>query len=625
MAYRRSASEISQLVALTAGVVVIATLYFARVVLVPFALAVLFSFLLSPLVGVLEKTRLPRAISVLLVVVISMALVGSIGVVVTNQLIDVTNQLPDYKANIKKKVDSLHGSNRTALVRATEAVSELNKEVVETPSVMVPTARQHQPLGASEPAARPVAVQMVQAPNSPWAFLYGWLGTVGVAGIVLVFTVFMLLRREDLRNRFIRLVGHSHLNLMTQALDDASHRISKYLLLQFLVNASYGLVVGVGLHFIGLPNALLWGVIAAVLRFLPYVGPTIGALLPTVLSLAVFDGWARSLMVVGLFLFIEIIVANFLEPMLYGAQTGISSLAILVAAVFWTLLWGPAGLVLSTPLTVCLVVLGRYVPQLKFLHILLGDEPVLTPEAHFYQRLLAADHREARQVLEQHLLGKSLLELYDSVVIPALGLAERDRHQNDLDEAVERFICQSTRELIEELHDKSAEVEEMSVVAAEGHDLKDAASQGGTALRPKVVCVPTRDEADEIAGTMLAQLLERDGREAQCISLGTTQEMLEQIVNENPDIVFLSALPPFALTYARTLYKKVRARLPDVSIFIGVWNFSEVDKLSTRLALDSNGRGVTTLRAALEEVRGYSDMEGANPEVALSHLVLEQP
>jgi predicted PurR-regulated permease PerM len=625
MAHRRSASEISQLVALTAGVVAIATLYFARVVLVPFALAVLFSFLLSPLVRVLEKTRLPRAISVLLVVVISIAVVGSIGVVVTNQLIDVTNQLPNYKANIKKKVDSVHGSNRAALVRATEAVNELSKEVVETASARVPPARQHQPFGASEPAGKPVEVQLVQATNSPWAFLYGWLGTVGVAGIVLVFTVFMLLRREDLRNRFIRLVGHSHLNLMTQALDDASHRISKYLLLQFLVNASYGLVVGVGLHFIGLPNALLWGVIAAVLRFLPYVGPTIGALLPTVLSLAVFDGWTRSLMVVALFLFIEIIVANFLEPMLYGAQTGISSLAILVAAVFWTLLWGPVGLVLSTPLTVCLVVLGRHVPQLKFLHILLGDEPVLTPEAHFYQRLLAADHREARQVLEQHLDGKSLLELYDSVVIPALGLAERDRHQNDLDEAVERFICQSTRELIEELYEKSAEVEEMPAVAAEGHDLEDAASQGRIALPPKVVCVPARDEADEIVGTMLAQLLERNGREAQCISLGTTQEMLEQIVNENPDIVFLSALPPFALTYARTLYKKVRARLPDVSIFIGVWNFSEVDKLSTRLTLDSSARGVTTLRAALEEVRGYSDIAGANPEVALSAQVLERP
>jgi predicted PurR-regulated permease PerM len=624
MAYRRSASQISQLVALTAGVVVIAALYFARVVLVPFALAMLFSFLLSPLVSLLEKTRLPRAVSVLLVVVISMAVVGSIGVVVTNQLLDVTNELPNYKANIKKKVDSAHGSNSAPLVRATEAVNELSNEVLETPSARVPIARQHQPLGTSGPTGNPVEVQLVHAPNSPWGFLYGWLGTVGVAGIVLVFTIFMLLRREDLRNRFIRLVGHSHLNLMTQALDDASHRISKYLLLQFLVNASYGFVVGVGLHFIGLPNALLWGVIAAVLRFLPYVGPTIGALLPTVLSLAVFDGWARSLEVVGLFLFIEIIVANFLEPMLYGAQTGISSLAILVAAVFWTLLWGPVGLVLSTPLTVCLVVLGRYVPQLKFLHILLGDEPVLTPDAHFYQRLLAADHREARQVLEQHLEGKSLLELYDSVVIPALGLAERDRHQNDLDETVERFICQSTRELIEELCEKSAEVREMPVVGADGHYSGNAATQSALPLRTKVVCVPVRDEADEIVGVMLAQVLERDGREAQCISLGTAQEMLEQIVNENPDVVFLSALPPFALTYARTLYKKVRARLPDVLILIGIWNFSEVDRLSARLALDNNGRGVTTLRAALEEVRGHCDIEGANPEVPLSDLVLEQ-
>ena len=625
MAYRRSSSEVSQLVALTAGVVVIATLYFARVVLVPFALAILFSFLLSPLVRGLEKARLPRAISVLLVVVISVAAVGSIGVAVTNQLVDVTNQLPNYKANIQKKVESVRGSNRTALVRATEAVNELSREVVEAPTATVPTAHQHKPLSASETASnKPIDVQVVQAPNGPWEFLYGWLGTVGVAGIVLVFTVFMLLRREDLRNRFIRLVGRGHLNLMTQALDDASHRISKYLLLQFLVNAAYGLVVGIGLHFIGLPNALLWGVIAAVLRFLPYVGPPIGALLPTVLSLAVFDGWARSLMVIGLFLVIEIIVANFLEPMLYGAHTGISSLAILVAAVFWTLLWGPVGLVLSTPLTVCLVVLGRYVPQLEFLHILLGDEPVLTPEAQFYQRLLAGDHREARQVLEQHLEGSSLLELYDSVVIPALALAEQDRHQNDLDEAVERFICQSTRELVEELDEKCAEVREMPVVEAGDHDPENAAIQKAIALRSKVVCVPVRDEADEIIGTMLAQLLERNGHEAQCIALGTTAEMLEQIGNENPDYVVLSALPPFALTYARTLYKRVRARLPDVSIVIGVWNFSEVEKLSSRLALDSHGKGVTTLRAARAEVRGYPDAVDTNAGVARSDARLEQ-
>jgi methylmalonyl-CoA mutase cobalamin-binding subunit len=211
------------------------------------------------------------------------------------------------------------------------------------------------------------------------------------------------------------------------------------------------------------------------------------------------------------------------------------------------------------------------------------------------------------------------------VVIPALGLAERDRHQNDLDEAVERFICQSTRELIEELCEKCTEVGEMPVVGTDGHDSENAARKRAVALRSKVVCVPVRDEADEIVGTMLAQLLERDGHKAQCISVGTTVEMVEQIVNENPDVVFLSALPPFALTHARKLYQRVRARLPGMSIVVGVWNFSEMDKLPTRLALDNRGKGVTTLRAALAEAMGYPSIEGTNAEVALSDLRLDQP
>lgn len=605
---------------------VIATLYFARVVLVPFALAMLFSFLLSPLVVGLEKIRLPRAVSVLLVVVVCMGVVGSIGITVTNQLVDVTNQLPNYRANIKAKVASLRGAKQAGLVKATEAVNELSREVVETPSTIVPKGRQRKTTATTEsPGTKPLEVQVVPAASSPGELLEAWLGPVGVAGIVLVFTVFMLLRREDLRNRFIRLVGHSHLNLMTQALDDASHRISQYLLLQFLVNASYGVVVGVGLHFIGLPNALLWGVIAAVLRFLPYVGPPIGALLPTVLSLAVFDGWTRSLMVIGLFLVVEIIVANFVEPMLYGAHTGISSLAILVAAVFWTLLWGTVGLVLSTPLTVCLVVLGRYVPQLGFLHILLGDEPVLTPETHFYQRLLAADHREARQVLEQYLEGKSLQDLYDSVVIPALGLAERDRHQNDLDEEVQRFICQSTREMVEELSEQP--VEQGAIIAMEVADQDSVTPTGekGLTVRSKIVCVPARDEADEIIATMLTQLLEREGHQAQCISLGTPIEMVEQTVAEDPDVIFLSALPPFAVAHTRKLYQKIRARLPRVSIVVGVWNFSEEDKLAARLALDPHGKGVTSLRAALAEVTVCNNFEDSQAKKILSEVAAATP
>ena len=249
-------------------------------------------------------------------------------------------------------------------------------------------------------------------------------------------------------------MGHNHLTLTTQAIDDASDRIGKYLLLQLMVNVSYGIVIGTGLHFIGLPNAILWGAIAAACRFLPYVGTPIAAFMPIVLSLAVFDGWTRSFEIMELYLVTEIVVANFVEPMLYGANTGMSSLAILVAAIFWTLLWGPIGLVLSTPLTLCLVVLGRHVPQMEFLHVLLGDEPVLDPEMHFYQRLLASDLGEARRVLETNLQEMHLQEVYDSVVIPALGMVQRDRQQNDLDQSFADSIVQNTRELVEELNEE---------------------------------------------------------------------------------------------------------------------------------------------------------------------------
>ena len=237
--------------------------------------------------------------------------------------------------------------------------------------------------------------------------------------MVLIFTIFMLLKREDLRNRLLRLAGLGQLNRMTQALDDASGRVSRYLLMQFLVNAGFGTVFGFGLYCIGVPNPALWGVVAGILRYVPYVGTMVAATLPLALSLAVFDGWLRPLLVFLLVAGLELIVANFVEPWLYGTRVGISSLALLVTAVFWTVLWGPAGLILSTPLTVCVVVLGRYFPQLSFLHTLLGDEPVLAAEAQIYQRLLAMDQLEAQAIVDEFLKGRPLVELYDSVLIPA--------------------------------------------------------------------------------------------------------------------------------------------------------------------------------------------------------------
>jgi predicted PurR-regulated permease PerM len=589
LSQRRPSSEIAQLYGLIAGIAAVVALYFARAVLIPFALAMLLSFLLTPLVKQLQRLRVPRAPAVILVVFLAVASAVLVGIVVTNQLVDVTGQLPTYRDNIQRKLTFLHNGAGIGVVKATEAVTELGAEVVET---LPGATRQRAPRTGRNSAplkpGEPVEVRVIQTPSSSVEALLSLIAPLGIAGVVLVFTIFILLRLEDLRNRFIRLVGHNHITLMTQALDDASQRISTYLFLQFVVNSVYGSVIGLGLHFIGLPNALLWGVIAAVFRFVPYVGSPIAAFLPIALSMAVFDGWTKSLMILGFFLVIEIVVGNFVEPMLYGAKTGISSLAMLVAAVFWTLLWGPIGLVLSTPLTVCLVVIGRHVPQLEFLHVLLGDEPVLTPELRFYQRMLASDLGEARQVLEQYLQSSSLLELYDSVVIPALSMAQRDRQQNDLDEAAAEIIYQNTRELVDELNEEHLEPRQGESV------LSDVG---------RIVCIPSRTGADETIANMLVQLLEREGRQATCIPLRPQEEMMTQLAEARPDIVVVSALQPFGLTHAKRSVAQVRTRLSNARLLIGLWNFTgEIDGLLARLGSEVQGAFVPSLAAALKDL-----------------------
>nr|HEV7952385.1 AI-2E family transporter [Candidatus Acidoferrales bacterium] len=447
---------------------------------------------------------------------------------------------------------------------------------------------------------KPVPVEIVAPATSFIESLPNFLGPIGTAGIVLVFTIFMLLQREDLRNRFIRLAGDGRLSVMTHAMDEAGDRVSHYLFLQSLVNASYGLIIGFSLYLMHLPNAVLFGVIAGILRFLPYIGPPIGALLPVMLSLAVFQDWSRPLYVLGIFVVIEVVVANFIEPMLYGARTGISSLAILVAAVFWTFIWGPIGLVLSTPLTVCLVVLGRHVPNMKFLDVLLGDEPVLSPEVHYYQRLLATDFDEARQVLKGHLKEKSLEELYDSVLIPALSLAEQDRHRNDLDEETITFIYQSTREFVEDLSEKAGK----ELVAS-----SSGAANSNSVNSARVICVPASGEADEIIGLMLGQLLTVAGHEANCISIGTVEEMLAQVVRAQPGIVCISAIPPLAMTHARAIYARLRKEFPSQQIIVGLWNYTgDVARSASRIDTPERVRVLTSLAEVVLQVKIMAEL-----------------
>ena len=379
----------------------IATLYFARVVFIPLALALLFSFLLAPPVAFLERVKLPRILAIFLVVIILGSLMGLIGWKTSQQFVDLTNQLPSYRNTLQDKIHALKGSNNQSFNKATATVKELENEinaVAPGTSSTDETTKTHVAPGSSP--SRPLSVEVVP-PINPLESVEYLLGPLATAGVVIIFTVFILVGREDLRNRLIRLAGGGRLNIMTQALDEATQRINRYLFLQLVVNSSYGLLIFTALRFIGIPNAALWGVSAAILRFLPYVGPPMAAVMPIVLSLAVFPGWHEALVTAGLFLVLELLVANVIEPLLYGGHVGLSPLAILVAAVFWTLIWGFPGLVLSTPLTVCLVVIGRYVPSLGFLNVLLGDEPVLSPHAQYYQRLLAADQSEARHILEE--------------------------------------------------------------------------------------------------------------------------------------------------------------------------------------------------------------------------------
>jgi len=351
----------------------IAVLYFAREILIPFAFALTLTFLLTPVVVLLQRLRAGRIVSVLAAVGASIALAGGIGWIIAAQLVDVANQLPLYRDNIHAKIQAFHIPVNGQLGHAAESVQEVFRELSgpSAPSPATNLSRQNRKQPNVPPAGvSPTPVEVVAAPAGGWAELRDWgtplLAPAGRAGMVAIFVVFMLLKREDLRNRLLRLAGLGQLNLMTRAFDDASGRVSRYLLMQFLVNAGFGILFGLGLYWIGVPNPVLWGAVAGIFRIVPYVGTLVAATLPLALSLAVFDGWLRPLLVFALVVGLELIIGNFVEPWLYGAHVGISSLALLVTSVFWAVLWGPAGLILSTPLTVCVVVLGRYVPHLSF-------------------------------------------------------------------------------------------------------------------------------------------------------------------------------------------------------------------------------------------------------------------
>jgi predicted PurR-regulated permease PerM len=538
-------------------VLTVAAIYWAAKILIVLALALLFSFVLQPVVAALQRGGLKRGLAVILTVCLALGLLSGLGWVFTSELQSLSSRWethdgqPGYKDAIQAKINALDPwGDGTLWAKIQDAQEDAVKSIVGV--VLMP--------------AVDVLISLI---------------------FILVLVIFVLLRREDLRNRLIRLVGQDQRTVVTtKAMDEAAQRISRYLLMQVTINAGFGLLLGIGLYLAGLQYAMLWGFLAAIMRFIPYIGIWVATALPLLFSAATSATWTQPLIVVGLFFVLEMVTANVLEPLLFGMSAGVSPLALVVALLFWGWLWGPIGMVLSTPLTVVLLVMGRYIPQLEFMAVLLGEEPALETSVSFYQRLLARDLDEATDVIEDQLKERSLEQVSDEVLIPALVLARRDREHGELAAEDEAYILQATRDLINNLGNLESQVAK-------------AAPGGGPApaVPVPILGCPATDAFDEVALEMFRQVLESSGAQV----LTTSEKMLSseviaQIETDKPALVVVTTLPPGGVTRARYLCKRLRSRFPELKLFVGRWGLKEsLDQVRERLQSAGADQVVGTL------------------------------
>src|SRR5581483_9955952 len=530
-------------------VLVVAVLYWMQPVVVPLALALLLTFMLSPVVLFLER-RIGRVPAVLAVVLVTFSGLGVGGWALTMQLRTLVQERPRYQTNIRQRIRDVRGVGEGGSVETLQrTVDDIRTEMEkgETPGT----------------TAKPVIVKSEQVTG-----LWGVPPTLGPlieplasAALVAILVVFMLLERQDLRNRLVRLFGHGRLTITTKAFDEAGRRVAGYLLMQSGINLLIGIGVGVGLHFIGVPYVLLWAAAAAALRFIPYVGPWIAALAPTLVSLAVLTGWTRPLLVLGLFLALEVTTNVVVETYLFSGVAGVSQVGLLIAVAFWTWLWGALGLLMATPLTVCLVVVGKYVPGLEFVATLISDDPPLEPGAVYYQRLLAGDQAEASEILERYVAdGASEDAMYDALMLPALNFAEHDRTEDRLTVEEERRIIDATRELLLE-SDGASEADDV------GTETKPTPAASSVLLG-----YPVQGEADVLALQMLGNVPKGTPLRLEVMpASGPWSEVVKLVKAKGYPVVVIADLPPSSPSKSRYLVKRLRGALPGLKIVVGRW------------------------------------------------------
>ncbi len=616
--------------------IIVSTLYFGREIFVPIALAILLSFVLTPLVGWLQHLRVPRGIAVVSVVLAAFALIFALGSLLAAQLTQLAGDLPRYQSTISEKIQSIRETTagRGTLERASGMLKDLSKELDKpndtgskpgSSSILAPKSALPSPLQVEVRQPDPGALESLRTLISPL------LHPLATTGIIIIFVIFILLQREDLRNRVIRLAGSHDLQRTTAALDDAAGRLSRLFLIQLLVNGAFGVVIGIGLWLIGIPSPILWGILAGVLRFVPYIGAVIAAAFPLALAVAVDPSWSMLLWTAALFVVVEPLVGHVIEPMVYGHSTGLSPVAIVASATFWTALWGPIGLVLATPLTVCLVVLGRHVERLEFLDIMFGDRPPLSPPEIFYQRMLAGDPTEAAEKAEEFLKERSLSSYYDEVALKGLQLAQADAERGALNPERLTKIRDAVAEFANDLSDQddrpppkvssTTDPEAASAVesVAENAPYEDLPVLSKTDLPPEwqsdqpVLCVAGRSLIDESAAIMLAQLCTAHGLAARIGEAGTLSPAnvfrLETTGVAIVCLIYLDASGPAHMRYA---VRRLRRKLPNATIILGCWmketHPAALEQLRDETKADMVAASLgETLKLCIEAARANSD------------------
>lgn len=569
------------------AILVIAALYFARDVMILITFAVLLAFLLNPLVRVAKRWGIWHVPAAVIVGVVALLLVLSVATLVTFQTAELVDNLSHYGSEFQHKI-------RLVVEPALEWVSRLSRGARQLAATSAPVD------GTAPPASAPAPD--VFSEINVTALLTGLLKTiaaqVGRLGVVVVLAGAMLVQGNDLRDRIIRLIGDRQISMTTTALDEAAAKVSRYLLTQTAINGCMGLFIAAGLMLIGMPTALLWGLLWAILRFLPYLGPAIAISMPVVTALGYFGDWSRPLLVVGLYGAVETVCSAVLEPWLYGNGTGLSPLAVLVSALFWGWLWGWVGLLLATPMTVCLVVLGRYVKQFDFFQVLLGDKPVLHPSVRLYQRLLTNQPQDAREIVNAELKRQSTAEVFEQVVIPTMTHLERDIDQHSIDAARHAAVHGQLAELLGALERRS-----LPAITPR--------------ITQRVLCLPARDDMDVLCGRMLEIVCAERGITVEVVESGYLISEKAALAAERPaQAVIVAALSRTRLPYVRQTLRRIADQNREVALIATVWDFSMSDAESEALAERTGAIVTTTFSGAIDAIRFAAVHAPPNPSPA---------